>query len=480
MTLAEALRKGVGAIGGVINTVGQATGASALAKAVAPNFTLASTLQNYGGNVAGSIKDAIVPRQAYAAEADMTGNTSQNSGGVIYDQNGNPIGSSSRNASNVVGGGDNGGGGGDNGGGDGGGSSGGSTEDLINALITKGGYNPTDARNAANGPDAANLMNEFFNTTRSNTSDNARKALEAALGVFNTKAQNLRDQIPGIEASRDLRVRGLNEGLTQFNDTASREEASRLATIQANEKTTQDTYSTAERTTRASAKSLANKLRNMFAGAGTLDSSQYKDMNVDQSKEILQSLGDIRREGAGKLAISKQEQDDLTKYYGEQKNQFDQKTKLAIDTAKADADKEITGVLGDINLTDSQKIEAVQQAQGKLDERLASIDEAQIKFKSQQESDAQDLAIKLAELKQKGVSSTYTDSQKVQKSLTAAVDVVNKIATNMPGANKAEIAAQVFASYPELKDVDPASLFGKSYTGGDNPDQQLSTLYGAQ
>jgi hypothetical protein len=437
MTLAEALRKGVGAVGGVINTIGKATGASAIAQAVAPKFTLASTLQNYGGNIAGSIKDAIVPRQVMGYEKPEPFIGPQRIIGPLPINNPTPDGN---------GGTGDGGGGGDNGG---------------NIDLGGGGNDPY-----AGQEDSARIQ--------------AQRALEAALGVFNTKSKNLRDQIPGIETARDLRVRGLNEGLGQFNETSDREEASRLNTIKLNETETQDKYSTAERGTRTSAKSLANKLRNMFAGAGTLDSTQYKDMNIDQSKEILQSLGDIRREGAGKLAVSKQEQDDLTKYYGEQKNQFDQKTKLAVDTAKAEADREIQGVMGDINLTDSQKIEAVTEANNKLDTRLGSIQEASAKFKIDQEAEAKDLAIKLAELKQKGLSSSYTDSQKVQKSLTSAVDVVNKIATNMPGANKAQIAAQVFASYPELKDVDPASLFGKSYTGSENSDQQLSTLYGAQ
>jgi len=151
---------------------------------------------------------------------------------------------------------------------------------------------------------------------------------------------------------------------------------------------------------------------------------------------------------------------------------------LAQDQARAEADTQIRGVLGDINLTDSQKIEAVTAQQAKLQDRLSSIDEAQANFKVGQEKDAQDLAIKLAELKSKGTSTAYNASLKTQKALTAAVDVVNKIATNMPGANKADIAKQVFASYPELKDVDPASLFGANYTMG-NTDQQLGTLYGA-
>lgn len=475
MTLAEALRRAggaiVGATGSAINAVGNAAGN------VLPEMNVSENLQRIGG--------MLNPRPVYASDgsipADVQRQVEAGPGNPPVNPNTQPgdqpfigpmpfIGPQPNPNPAPSGGG--------NGGGNGGGTPSGSTDDLINALITKGGYNATDARNAATGPNAANLMNEFFSTSRSNANDQAQKALEAAIGVFNTKAQNLRDQIPGIESARDLRVRGLDESLGQFNDTASREEASRLATIKANEQATQDTYGTAERKTRVSAKSLANKLRNMFAGAGTLDSTQYKDMNIDQSKEILQSLGDIRREGAGKLAISKQEQDDLSKYYAEQKTQFDQKTKLAQDQARAEADTQIRGVLGDINLTDSQKIEAVTAQQAKLQDRLSAIDEAQANFKVGQEKDAQDLAIKLAELKSKGTSTAYNDSLKTQKALTAAVDVVNKIATNMPGANKAEIAAKVFASYPELKDVDPTSLFGSNYTTG-NTDQKLGTLYGA-
>lgn len=489
MTLAEALRRAggaiVGATGSAINQVGQAAGN------VLPEMNVSENLQRIGG--------MLNPvRQAYASDGSIpadvmaqaqagpgttqprptaTGPTSSPTGGLIYDAQGRPIGSASQPASIQTGtGGTPAPSGGDGGSGDGGGS----TDDLVRALIEKGGYNPTDAANAAKGPNAANLMDEFFGTQRSGANEQAQRALEAALGVFNTKAQNLKSQIPGIETARDLRIRGLQEGQTQFEETAGREEASRIGKIKQSEQEIQDKYGTAERTTRASAKSLANKLRNMFAGAGTLDSTQYRDMNVDQSKEILQSLGDIRREGAGKLAISKTEQDDLVKYYGEQRSQFAQKTKLAQDQARAEADSQIQGVMGDINLTDSQKIEAVTDAQNRLDQRLSAIDEAQTKFKVDQDKEAKDLAIKLAELKSKGTSTAYNESLKTQKSLTSAVDVVNKIAANMPGANKTEIAANVFASYPELKDIDPATLFGANYTTGDNPDQQLSTLYGAQ
>jgi hypothetical protein len=350
---------------------------------------------------------------------------------------------------------------------------------------TGGVYASTGQAGSNSGSSSASQSNQnmgdIYGEQRSSAEEQARRALEAAMGVFNTKAQNLRNQIPGLEAARDLRVRGLEEGLSQFNDTAAREEASRLAKIQQNEQATQEAYLTGERKTRASAKALANRLRNIFQGTGTLDSTQYKDMNIDQSKEILQSLGDIRREGAGKLALSRQEQDDLTKYYAEQKNQFAQKTALAKDNARAETDAQIRGVMGDINLTDAQRVEAVTEAQNKLEQRLSSITEAERSFAQQQQKDAQELATKLTELKSKGTSTAYSESLKAQKALTSAVDVVNKIAGDMPGSNKADIAKQVFASYPELKDIDPVALFGRSYTtGGDNTDQQLGALYGAQ
>ena len=62
------LRQVAGKVGSAISQLGNQIGrggisANQIAKYVAPNFTPASTLRNYGGNIAGSLRDAIVPRQ---------------------------------------------------------------------------------------------------------------------------------------------------------------------------------------------------------------------------------------------------------------------------------------------------------------------------------------------------------------------------------------------------------------------------------
>lgn len=316
--------------------------------------------------------------------------------------------------------------------------------DLGNQGGGDGGYNADSARQSAE--------------------EQARRALEAAIGVFNTKAEGLRNRIPGVEAARDLRIRGLEEDLGSFNETAGREEGSRVADLDTTRKTTEDLYSTAERKTRASAKSLSRNLRQLFAGAGTLDSTQYRDYNVDQSKEIAQTLGDTRREGAGKVSTIDKEIEDTKGYYAEQRTQFAKKTALAKDQARAEADDKIQGIMDDINLTDSQKIEAVVAQQNKLDQRLGEIDQTEAKFKADAERDAKEIAIKLAELKSKGYSEGYKTTQANQKAFDSATKVIERLSQQL-GSMTPATAAAVFTQYgidPKESERLAFTLYGSS------------------
>ena len=46
---------------------------------------------------------------------------------------------------------------------------------------------------------------------RQNAEEQSQRAIQAALGVFETKKQGLMNRIPGLESARDLRIRGLEE-----------------------------------------------------------------------------------------------------------------------------------------------------------------------------------------------------------------------------------------------------------------------------
>lgn len=303
---------------------------------------------------------------------------------------------------------------------------------------------------------------------KQNATDNNRALLEASLGVYNTKAQNLRNQIPGIQQQGELRQRGLDEGLGQFIDTSTREQNSRLGDIDLTAKETADTFTGAERKTRASAAGLARQLRNMFAASGTIDSTQYKDMNIDQSKEALQALGDIRNSGANKAAVFAKEGEDVKQFYSEKITQQRQQTALMKDQARAETDQAVQGIYADINLTDSQKIEAVAAANDRLDQKLTAIDQQKATWAQQAAKDAQDLAIKLAELKGKGSSSAYTAAKDDRAAITAADNVIQGIVAKL-GAITPEAAATVFTQFGV--DKDKADQMGRLYTSGTVKDE---------
>lgn len=355
------------------------------------------------------------------------------------------------------------------------------------------GYTGEEIRAMGMNPDTMTSQNGLYylgggsaggydaDAARRQAEEQAQRALEAAIGTFNTKAQGLRNRIPGVEAARDLRVRGLDEDLSQFLQTSEREQGSRVGDLGETRKTTEDLYTTAERKTRASAKSLARNLRNLFAGAGSLDSTQYRDYNIEQSKEIAQSLGDTRREGAGKLSSIDREIEDIKSFYGEQANQFTQKTALAKDKARAEADAEIQGIMDDIQLTDAQKIEAVVAQQGKLDDRLSRIDELEVNYKQQREKDAEETAIKLAELQQKGYSDSYKSTQANQKAFDSATSVIKRLSDQLGGMTP-DTAATVFTQYgfDEEKAKQLAQQFygGAGEAGTDSIDQDILRRFG--
>lgn len=364
-------------------------------------------------------------------------------------------------------------GGGDQGGGGGGGGG------LTEADLRSRGYNdPNAIAGILNDPGrSSQLYQEFFGGQRNAAEEQSRKALEAALGTFNTKAQNLRGQIPGIQERGELRSKGLDEELASFLETANREEGSRVGSLEASNKQIEDVYSTAERSTRSSAKGLARKLRDLYASAGTLDSTQYRDRNIEQSQEVLQALGDVRREGAGKTAAGIKEIEDVKGYYGEQRTQQQRSIALAKDKIKADTDSEIQGILGDINLTDSQKIEAVVEAQGRLDQRLGEIDSRQFETQREDTQRAEDTALKLAELRSKGTSTGYKETQAKQEALNTATSVIKRLSDQFGGSVDQATARTIFAQFGfDEEESDKLSRIYGSYgagAGGNNAEEDF-------
>jgi len=362
-------------------------------------------------------------------------------------------------------------GGGDNGGGDNGGGGNGGGGDTGGDI---GGIQNTDF-----------YLDEFGNKQRITGDSNSRyynaenagkKALEAALGVFESRKKGLLNRIPGLESARDLRLRGLDEGLQQFVDTLTREEGSRVGEIQQTAKGVADQFKVSERQTRASAQGLARQLRDLFASAGTTDSTQFRDKNVENSSQILQTLGDLRRSGADKAATFGKEEEDIKSFFTEKVTQQRQQIGLAKDTAIKKTQDQIQAVMDAVDLNDAQKIDAVESANVRLQERLGQIDLQERTFTQNATKDAQDLAIKLQELKSKGTSSAFKTAAADKKSFSDAVTVIGKLKDQL-GSMTPETAANVFSQFG-FKD-DEAQRLGRTYatsTTGNQDENPFSGL----
>lgn len=337
-----------------------------------------------------------------------------------------------------------------------------------------GGYNVDNYQQLAlqQGKD---VNSPEFDRFRQQEQERSNRGLEAALGVFNAQKQGIMNRIPGLESARDLRIRGLDEGLGQFNQTADTEMGKRITGLQGEQQGINEEYTRAGRTVRNASKSLSNELRNMFAGLGTLDSTQYRDMSFDQKSNILQSLGDIGREKSGKITANIKEQGDTQDFYSKQKLAEQQRIALEKDKVKAEADSLIQGVLSDANLSDAQKIEAVTEAQNRLGARMSELDQAEMNFKQQSAKDAQDFALRIASLQNKGASDSYTQAKSQTQALENMTSILEKyrnddgsLALSSEGIKS--VARQVGFPEEELDQV--SQFFGvpiKKKTTSSNP-----------
>lgn len=417
------------------------------------------------------------PTKDYTPQANASGGYSQapNQSTLqpgIYDSSGNQIGSSNtvQFANNPTP--SQGGGGGNTGGGGSTSSIGPNVEGTQNVDFFVDEFGNRK-------PITDNPNSRYYDQARNSAAEASKRALEAALGVFDSRKQGLLNRIPGLESARDLRLRGLDEGLSQFTDTANREKDSRVSSIEQTAQSTADDYKVAERQQRSTAKGLARQLRNIFAASGTIDSTQFRDQNIEQSQSILQSLGDLRRSGAEKQAVFGKEKEDVNQYYSEKITQQSQQVALAKDEARAQTDAQIQSVLDDVDLNDAQKIEAVQAANQRLEARLSDLDQQELSFNQQAAKDAQELAIKLQELKSKGNSSAYTAATQDRKAFADAVSVIGKLKDQL-GQITPQAAESVFSQYgfsdDEAKRL--SQTYASSTRGNQSNDILNSSFFG--
>lgn len=274
-----------------------------------------------------------------------------------------------------------------------------------------------------------------------------QRAIEAAISAYEAQKQALQNQIPEYQKANDLRMTGLDQSLTNFNQTADREQASRVAGINDTIGTINDQYTRAGRSTQATAKSLARQLRNQFASLGTLDSTQYRDMNIEQSNNLLQGVGDIRREQAGKLTTAEREKNDIEKYYAEQRLQQQKDVELKKDQIRQDTNSFIREVMDKVNITDKQKVQAIESAKSQAQQQILELSLKQQEVNRQIEKDNQEMALKKQELASKGYSSAYTEAKDTRAAITAATAAAQKYQDMIGRSLTASELKQVFTNF---------------------------------
>lgn len=287
--------------------------------------------------------------------------------------------------------------------------------------------------------------------------DANRRAIEAAMAAYDAQKQALQNQIPEYQKANELRLTGLDQGLQDFNQTATREEGTRIAGIDDTIGQIGEQYTRANRSTRQSAQSLAKQLRNQFASRGTLDSTQYKDMNIDQSKELLQSVGDIRREQAGKTTTALREKDDIGKYYSEQRTQQARNVELEKNKVRQDTNSFIREIMDKVNITDKQKVEAIESAKASAQQQILELSLKQQEINRQTKKDNEELSLKKQELATKGYSSNYNSAKDSRAAITAADASVQKYEKSLGRALSANEVKQIFTNFGV---GDKAPVFG--------------------
>lgn len=318
------------------------------------------------------------------------------------------------------------------------------------------------------------LGNDQWAALRNNATQASNSALESALGVFEARKQGLLNRIPGIQQASQLRLQGLDQGLQNYLESAGLEEGNRIAGLGEQLGGIQEQYTRANRQQRVSAQALARQLRNVFAGAGTLDSTQYRDYLGEQDRSILQSLGDLRREQAGKVTANTREQEDIKQFYSQSRLAEQRRVQLAKEQEQADTDALVQRVMDDVNLTDAQKIEAVDAANARLEQRLSDLDQQELAYNQKAEQDAKEFALKSQELKSKNYSESYQSTIQQTKALEGAIAVLDNLSKQNISLTP-QLAKQVFTQYGGLSDKE-ADYYAQFYGGGQNQSYNLPGL----
>lgn len=331
----------------------------------------------------------------------------------------------------------------------GGGGGGTSQLDTLRAIQAAGQLNPAQTTQLAE--------------LEARARQQSQGGIDAISQAIEAQKQGLRNKIPYIQQQRDLNLQGLQQGLDQFTSTADQELAKRLAGFKQQEGQVNEDYTQSARSTRQAAQALSRQIRNQFAGLGTLDSTAYRDANIEASRGIAQSLGDITREKAGKLSTIGTEKGDTEQYYAQQKLGEIQRVELEKQKVIGQTDQLVQSVLDDINQTDASKVQAIQDAEARLASRLDELDKYKLSLASEADKNSQDIALKIAQLQGKQNSSGYDTVLNNRKAIEGAAAVVQDFSAKYNQPMTVEQATQVFSQYG--LDKETATYYGQLYGG---------------
>lgn len=270
---------------------------------------------------------------------------------------------------------------------------------LISALMSKG-YNAIDAQNAASGPNAQNLMNEYLGAARS-SSDAELSSLNTA---FDQNKETLLSQLGGLDTQKTNSLATLNTEMEGVKN--------QIATSRKNsEFNTQSSISDAGST----AKNTQNKNRNVLRALGILNSSAAGDIlarpmeQFDKERSRLVELGNQRTQ--------------------ELDNFMNQKTAEHANAVRQ-IESQYTQLVGDIQrdlrFNDRQRSDAIRSANAALQQRMAEIAQAQRSYEQQVALQKQNFMQGLAQ--QAGYTMPKADLQKI---LTSAIQGSNYAPSNV-------------------------------------------------
>lgn len=340
-------------------------------------------------------------------------------------------------------------------------------QDLVAALISKGGYNYTDAVNAANGPNASNLRNEFLGGGGANTGpggdypqapprnplldkDYSTTNLGGSLtdtggqnpssGIFDeifeaAKAgnQSAIDMINSqygqneSELNRQLGMTDTYEGndlatlLARFNKTGTEVEGQKTT---AKETVDQETAKAADQ-----ARSTQRQNRNVLRALGILGSTYAAENLAAPMNQFDKQKAELVNWGTKRMG-------ELENYANEKRDEFDRLTN-EVKTKYGELREKI---MADLRYNGQQKADALKAATAGAQQNLAQLNMQKAQYEQQIQQYSQSLTTQIAQMLMNKAPNANLD-QIAKQSIAFSNNLMgtspNKQVAVVPGQSKA-------------------------------------------